>query len=130
MKKEIYEISSSYMRDLKKMLNNKKISPYDIAHASIRKNNAHWIIQGVDKRSLEITYLCGDTKQFSSYNKLMKEVNIVNAEYKKERKKHLKKYYKIIHTFTKHRKEMKERTKNTISNILNPEKIRLLAQQL
>ena len=78
MKKEIYEITTSYMRDLKKLLKNNKISPYDIAHASFRKNNAYWIIKKVDKRDLIITYLCGDTKKFPSYIKLMNEVKRVN----------------------------------------------------
>ena len=48
MKKEIYEISSQYMRDLKKLLDNKEISQYDIAHQSFRKNNAEWIIKHVN----------------------------------------------------------------------------------
>ena len=83
MKKEKYELSSQYMKDLKKLLKARKVTPYDIAHKSFRKNCAHWIIDNVDKRSLEITYLNGDKKEFLSYNELMKEVKIVNGEYKK-----------------------------------------------
>ena len=54
MKKEIYEISSQYMRDLKKLLDKNKISRYDIAHKSFRKNNADWIITNVNKAKLTI----------------------------------------------------------------------------
>ena len=54
MKEKNYEISAQYMRDLKKLLEKKKISKYDIAHASFRKNNAYWIIKSVNKIDLKI----------------------------------------------------------------------------
>ena len=82
-----YELTSKYMSDLKKLLNEREISPYDIAHASFRKNNSHWVIKNIDKIKLSIKYLNGDEKMFQSYNQLTKEIEIVNAEYKKERRK-------------------------------------------
>mgnify|MGYP003120022147 CR=1 FL=1 len=124
MKNEIYEISSEYMSDLKKLLKEKKVSKYDIAHASFRKNNSAWIIQNVNKAKLTITYLCGDTKQFPTYNSLMKEIKIVNEEYKPLRRKFIKKYYKIVNALTKHRATRKK----SISNTLTPEQVKLLAQ--
>ena len=136
MKKEKYELSSQYMKDLKKLLKARKVTPYDIAHKSFRKNCAHWIIDNVDKRSLEITYLNGDKKEFLSYNELMKEVKIVNGEYKKSRKKHIKKYYDVIKRFTEHRRKMREKIRalknkrNTLSNALCPEQVKALASQI
>ncbi len=124
MKNEIYEISSAYMSDLKKLLKEKKVSKYDIAHASFRKNNSAWIIQNVNKAKLTITYLCGDTKQFPTYNSLMKEIKIVNEEYKPLRRKFIKRYYKIVNALTKHRATRKK----SISNTLTPEQVKLLAQ--
>ena len=101
MKKEKYELSSQYMKDLKKLLKARKSTPYDIAHASFRKNNAYWIIKNFDKRSLEITYLNEDKKYFLSYNDLMEEIETVNREYKNSRKKHIKRYYDVIKEFGK-----------------------------
>ena len=128
MKKEIYEISSQYMRDLKKLLDNKEISKYDIAHASFRKNNACWIIKDTSKIKLSITYLNGDTKIFPTYNELIRRVKMANEDYKPARRKHIKKYYKVIHALTKHRARFNNN--NTIANSLNPEQIRLLASQI
>ena len=136
MKKEKYELSSRYMRDLKRLLKAKKSTPYDIAHASFRKNNAHWIIKNFDKRSLEITYLNEDKKYFPNYNDLMNEIETVNKEYKSSRKKHIKRYYDIVHRFTEHRRKMRERkrarnnTRNTLANTLTPEQVKLLASQI
>ena len=136
MKKEKYELSSQYMKDLKKLLKARKSTPYDIAHASFRKNNAYWIIKNFDKRSLEITYLNEDKKYFLSYNDLMEEIETVNREYKNSRKKHIKRYYDVIHRFTEHRRKMKERkrarnnTRNTLANTLTPEQVKLLASQI
>ena len=136
MKKEKYELSSQYMKDLKKLLKARKVTPYDIAHKSFRKNCAHWIIDNVDKRSLEIIYLNGDKKEFLSYNELMKEVKIVNGEYKKSRKKHIKKYYDVIKRFTQHRRKMREKIRshknkrNNLSNALCPEQVKALASQI
>jgi hypothetical protein len=124
MKNEIYEISSAYMSDLKKLLKEKKVSKYDIAHASFRKNNSAWIIQNVNKAKLTITYLCGDTKQFPTYNSLMKEIKIVNQEYKPLRRKFIKRYYKVVNALTKHRATKDK----SISNTLTPEQVKLLAQ--
>ena len=127
MKKEIYEISSQYMRDLKKLLDKKEISKYDIAHASFRKNNACWIIKDTSKIELSITYLNGDTKVFPTYNELMRRVKMANEDYKPARRRHIKKYYRVIHALTKHRARFNN---NTIANSLNPEQIRLLASQV
>ena len=96
MKKEIYEISSQYMRDLKKLLDNKEISQYDIAHKSFRKNNAEWIIKYVNKAKLTITYLNGDVRVLPTYNELMRRVGWCNSIYKNSRRKYIKRYYKVI----------------------------------
>ena len=130
MQEEIYEISSQYMRDLKKLLDKEKISKYDIAHASFRKTNAHWIIKknGIDKINLSITYLNGDTRIFPTYNELIKRVTMANKDYKPARRKHIKKYYKVIHALTRHRARFNNNN-NTIANRLNPEQIKALASQ-
>ena len=127
MKKEIYEISSKYMRDLKKLLDNKEISQYDIAHKSFRKNNADWIIINVNKAKLTITYLNGDVRVLPTYNDLMSRVSWSNADYKAARRKFIKKYYKIVHAFTKHKARFK---KNTIANKLDPQQVKALEQQI
>ena len=131
MKETYNELSSEYMRDLKKLLDKKKISKYDIAHASFRKNNAHWIIKknGIDKINLSITYLNGDTRIFPTYNELIKRVTMANEDYKPARRKHIKKYYRIIHALTKHRARFNNNN-NSIANRLNPKQIRLLASQI
>ena len=125
MSKEIYEISTEYMRDLKKLLNKKKISEYNMAHASFRKNNASWIIKAVNKIDLEITYLNGDVRKLPTYNELMKRVKMSNEDYKPARRKFITKYYKVINAFKRHRSNS-----NTIANALDPEQIRILAQQV
>ena len=127
MKKEIYEISSQYMRDLKKLLDANKISRYDIAHKSFRKNNADWIITNVNKAKLTITYLNGNTRVLPTYTELMKRVSWGNNDYKSARRKFIKKYYKIVNAFTKHRNRFKT---NTIANKLSPQEIRQLASQI
>ena len=132
MKKESYEITSSYMKDLKKLLKNKQVSPYDIAHASFRKNNAYWIIKSVNKKDLTITYLNGDIKEFEQRKELIKRVRMANEDYKPLRRKFIARYYKIINAFTKHRAEIRGRRKstNTIADRLTPEEIKLLAQNI
>ena len=129
MKETYNELSSEYMRDLKKLLDKKKISKYDIAHASFRKNNACWIIKDINKIKLSITYLNGDTKVFPTYNELMRRVAMANEDYKPARRKHIKKYYRIIHALTKHRARFNNNN-NSIANRLNPKQIRLLASQI
>ena len=96
-----------HMKDLKKLLNNKEISQYDIAHQSFRKNNADWIIKHVNKAKLTITYLNGDTRILPTYNDLMKRVGWSNKDYKSARRKFIARYYKIVNTFTKHRNRFK-----------------------
>ena len=127
MKKEIYEISSQYMRDLKKLLDANKISQYDIAHKSFRKNNADWIITNVNKAKLTITYLNGTTRVLPTYNDLMRRVSWSNNDYKSARRKFIKRYYKIVNAFTKHRNRFK---RNTLASKLNPQQIRQLASQI
>tara|TARA_B100000519_G_scaffold203189_1_gene224684 strand:- start:6290 stop:6673 length:384 start_codon:yes stop_codon:yes gene_type:complete len=127
MKKEIYEISSQYMKDLKKLLKNKKISQYDIAHQSFRKNNADWIIKHVNKAKLTITYLNGDVRVLPTYNELMRRVSWSNNDYKSARRRFIKRYYRIVNAFTKHKNRFK---RNTIANKLNPQQIKQLASQI
>ena len=128
MQKEIYEISSQYMKDLKKLLKEKKISKYDIAHASFRKNNSYWIIKDVDKIKLTIVYLNGDTFTLPTYNDLMKRVKMANEDYKPARRKFISRYYKVINAFHKHRARFKNK-KNSIANKLTPEQVKALASQ-
>ena len=126
MKKEIYEISSQYMIDLKKLLDKKEISQYDIAHKSFRKNNAEWIIKHVNKAKLTITYLNGTTRVLPTYTELMKRVGWSNNDYKSARRKFIKRYYIIVNAFTKHRNRFK---RNTLASKLNPQQIKQLASQ-
>ena len=127
MKKEIYEISTQYMRDLKKLLDNKEISQYDIAHQSFRKNNADWIIKHVNKAKLTITYLNGDVRVLPTYNELMRRIGWCNGIYKSSRRKYIKRYYKIVNAFTKHKNRFK---RNTIANKLSPQQIKQLASNI
>jgi len=129
MKKEIYKITSQYMRDLKKQLDNKEISKYDIAHASFRKNNADWIITDVNKTKLTITYLNGDVRVLPTYNELMRRVGWGNNSYKSARRKFIKKYYKVIHAFTKHKARLNNNN-NTIANSINHKQVRVLTSQI
>ena len=57
----------------------------------------------------------------------MKEIKIVNTEYKPLRRRFINKYYKIINALTKHRAN---RNKQIISNTLTPEQVRMLAQAI
>ena len=127
MKKEIYEITSQYMKDLKKQLDNREISQYDIAHKSFRKNNADWIIKHVNKAKLKITYLNGDTRTLPTYNELMRRVGWANNSYKSARRKYIARYYKIVNAFTKHKNRFK---RNTLANRFNPKQIKQLASQI
>jgi len=129
MKEKNYEISAQYMRDLKKLLEKKKISKYDIAHASFRKNNAYWIIKSVNKIDLTITYLNGDVKKLPTYNDLMKRVKMANEDYKPARRKFIDRYYKVINALTRHKARFKKK-KNTIANALTPEQVKKLASQI
>lgn len=128
--KEIYEISTEYMKDLKKLLNNKQISPYDMAHASFRKNNADLIIKRYNKRELTIKYLDGTTQKFPTYNEFIKMIRNLNDLYPKNRRDYVKRYFDVVQTYAKHRREMRRRKTNTIANALNPEHLRMLAQQI
>jgi hypothetical protein len=136
MKKEIAELSSKYLRELKTKLLKGEVSQYEIAHASFRKNNADWIIKSVDKRELTITYLCGDVKQFSNYFKLMNEVRVINDGYKINRKKYIARYYKIINALTKQRRAMKQKANKilvkskSIANRIAPEMLKQLTKQI
>ena len=90
------ELSDDYIKKLKTLLRMKKITSYDVAHASFRKANQHCIISSTDKRELTITFINGDVKKFSSYNTLMTEIKAVNSWYKTARRKYIKRYYKVI----------------------------------
>ena len=129
--KEPYEITSAYLKDLKKLIDAKSpdISKYDIAHASFRKKYADSIIQYKDAKTLTIQYLSGAVRKFSTYNAFIKRVNMANEEYKPLRRKHISRYYKIVNAFTKHRARFKQ-TYKSIANRLDPKQIKALAKQL
>ncbi len=129
--KENYEITSEYLKDLKKLLDSKskEVTKYDIAHASFRRNNPYWIIADVDKINLEITYLNGDIRKFTTYNKLMDRVKLANEDYKPARRKVIKRYYKIVNALTKHRARFKTK-RNTIGSSLNAAQVKALASQI
>ena len=125
MKKEIVDIKSlDYVKKLKQQLFNKEISRYDIAHKMYRRSNADWIIKHVDKVQLKITYLNGDVRVLPTYNKLRQRVGWCNIDYKSKRRKYIKKYYKIINAFTKHRAKLKS---NTLANCVKSFNIKQLA---
>jgi hypothetical protein len=90
------ELSDDYIKKLKTLLRMKKITSYDVAHASFRNANQHCIISSTDKRELTIKFINGDIKKFSSYNALMTEIKAVNSWYKTARRKYIKRYYKVI----------------------------------
>ena len=127
MKKEIYEISSKYMRDLKKQFDNNEMSEYDIIHKLFRQNNNEWIIKHVNKISLTITYLNGDVRVLPTYNELMKRVKWANDDYKPARKRFIKKHIKKIHAFITSKPKLKN---NTIANIVDYQQVKELKQQI
>lgn len=129
--KEPYEITSGYLKDLKKLIDAKSpdISKYDIAHASFRKKYADSIIQYKDAKTLTIQYLSGAVRKFSTYNAFIKRVNMANEEYKPLRRKHISRYYKIVNALTKHRVRFKQ-TYKSIASRLDPKQIQALAKQL
>ena len=101
-----FELTDDYINKLKTLLRMKKITSYDVAHASFRKANQHCIISSTDKRELCITFINGDVKKFSSFNALMKEIKIVNSWYKIARRKYIKRYYKVIEKWNNRHKNV------------------------
>ena len=101
------ELTDDYIKKLKTLLRMKKITSYDVAHASFRKANKHCIINSANKKELCITFLNGDVKKFSTYSALMKEINIINSFYKKSRRKYIKRYYKVIEKWNNRHKNAK-----------------------
>jgi hypothetical protein len=137
MRKEKYQLSSQYMKDLKKLLKTREATPYDIAHASFRKNNADLIIKNYNKTNLIIKYLDGTSQKFQTYSEFMKMIKNLDDLYPINRKYYIKRYFKVLHKFKKHRKKLRERsknkvkeTKNTIANVLCPNQVRILASQI
>jgi len=128
MPKEILDIQSlDYVKKLKKQLLNKEISQYDIAHKMFRRKNADWIITHVNKAKLSVSYLNGRTRIEPTYIDLMKRIGWCNGIYKSKRRKYIKRYYKIVNAFTKHRNKFKS---NALANRLNPQQIKQLASQI
>tara|TARA_R100001594_G_scaffold33371_2_gene61926 strand:+ start:49 stop:414 length:366 start_codon:yes stop_codon:yes gene_type:complete len=91
-----FELTDEYIKKLKTLLRMKKITSYDVAHASFRNANQHCIISSTDKRELTITFVNGDVKKFPSIISLLNEVKIINKWYKEARRKYIKRYYKVI----------------------------------
>lgn len=129
MEHKIYELSSQYMKDLKTLLKAKKIKPYDMAHASFRKNNSHWIIKKVDKYEKIIEYLNGDVRKFENEKDFQFRITVSNEDYPKSKKKYIKRYFKIIKKWYT-RKKGKKYKKNSIISIINPNQIKQLLKTL
>ena len=91
-----FELTDEYIKKLKTLLRMKKITSYDVAHASFRKANQHCIISSTDKRELTITFINGDVKKFPSILSLLNEIKIINKWYKSARRNYIKRYYKVI----------------------------------
>jgi hypothetical protein len=129
MEHKIYELSSQYMKDLKTLLKAKKIKPYDMAHASFRKNNSHWIIKKVDKYEKIIEYLNGDRRKFEDEKTFKERIIISNEDYPKSKKKYIKRYFRIIKEWY-NRKKAKKYKKNSIISRINPNQIKQLLKTL
>ena len=81
----------------------------------------------MNKAKLTITYLNGDVRVLPTYNELMRRVSWSNNDYKSARRRFIKRYYRIVNAFTKHKNRFK---RNTIANKLNPQQIKQLASQI
>lgn len=90
------QLTDEYIKKLKKLLQMKKISSYEVAHASYRKAYSYSIIDSTDKRELTITFINGDTREFKSFNKFMNEIKKINESYKVSRRKYINRYYNVI----------------------------------
>ena len=112
------ELTDDYINKLKTLLRMKKITSYDVAHASFRKANQHCIISSTDKRELCITFINGDKKKFSTYTALMNEVEAINTWYKKARRKYIKRYYKVIEKWN-NRKDNYTPSENKIKQLID-----------
>ena len=135
MEKEIYKLSSQYIKDLKKRLRagDKKITPYVIANASFRKNNADLIIKRYDKKNLTIKYLDGTVQKFLTYNEFINMVKNLTNLYPTNRKHYMQRYFKVIKAYVQHKKAMrkkiqtiKKETKNTLADTLSTEQLKVL----
>ena len=91
-----FELTDEYIKKLKTLLRMKKITSYDVAHASFRKANQHCIINFINKKELTITFINGDVKKFPSIISLLNEIKTINKWYKEARRKYIKRYYKVI----------------------------------
>ena len=96
MKNLYFELTDEYIKKLKILLKMKKITSYDLAHASYRKSNSHCIIKTTDKKNLTITFLNGNTKKYSTSEKFFNEIKMINEEYKRLRRKYIKRYYRVM----------------------------------
>ena len=112
------ELTDDYINKLKTLLRMKKITSYDVAHASFRKANQHTLISSTDKRELCITFINGEVKRFSSYNALMKEINALNSWYKTGRRKYIKRYYRVIEKWN-NRKDNYTPSENKIKQLID-----------
>ena len=111
-----FELTDEYIKKLKTLLRMKKITSYDVAHASFRKANQHCIISSTDKRELTITFVNGDVKKFPSIISLLNEIKVINKWYKSARRNYIKRYYKVI-TKWNNRHQTKEPIQNKIEKL-------------
>tara|TARA_R100000458_G_C8263623_1_gene238898 strand:- start:106 stop:465 length:360 start_codon:yes stop_codon:yes gene_type:complete len=114
------ELTSNYLKKLKKQLVNRKITPYDLAHASFRKNNADVIIKDVNRKELIITFLDGSKEQFkkSRIKAFFKYIENLNHCYYVSRKSYINRYFKVVNAFRKHRAKNKKLSPYSIEALI------------
>lgn len=132
------ELTTQHLKNLKELLKAKKIKPYDLAHASFRKNNAHAIISKVDKYERIIEYLDGAVYKYASDEEGLKQfknrIEDTNKWYYISKRKYINRYFQVVKKWIKHRKEMSVRMRkkknNSLKDRLSPENVEKLLKSL
>ena len=79
------ELTTQHLKNLKELLKAKKIKPYDLAHASFRKNNAHAIISKVDKYEIQLFKILIKNAEkhinITKHQTMERNINIVKSLY-------------------------------------------------
>ena len=110
-----FELTSDYLIQIKHLIKTRQKTPYDLAHASFRKNNADVIIKHVDRKNLVIKFLDGSVEQFKPTRKKLfyKYIDNLNYLYTVARKAYISRYFDIINKYN-HR-----HNQNTIGSIVS-----------